>query len=372
MRPYNDYLEDGVSKKPLFMILLLVLLVVPVTAQEADVQPWVCPEGYEGQTLNFFNWATYIAENTIPDFEKLCGVTVVSSFFSSNDEMMTAIRTGNAGYDLIVPSDYAVTSLIEEGLVQPLDKTMLPNFTNLAEDMQSTLYDENNAYSIPYLLGTFGIGYNVNTVEGELTSWTQFFEHDGPVAWTWDARIMLSVALLMTGNDPNSSDPAAIEEAKQYLIDHNDNVTVIAQDDGQELLARGEVDMAIEYNGDIFQISTDCACDDFAYAIPQEGSGLSAGFILIPKDAPNPELAHVFLDYLLHPQVAADIANYTTYPTPNQAAIDAGLIDAALLENPAIYPPEDARENLYLLALLDPETEELYNRAWTDVQLSFE
>lgn len=359
------------------LCVLLALSLVGVYAQDAEtpVEPWVCPDSalnLPNKTLNVYNWATYIAENTIPDFEAACGVRVMLDFFDSNESMLARLRQGNPGYDIIIPSDYAVPVMIEEGLLLPLDHALIPNLANLAEDLRTSPYDPDSAYAVPYLWGTFGIGYNVNRVSEPVTSWQQFFEYDGPVAWIEDPRSMLSIALLMVGADPNSTDPAEIELARQYLVDHSANVVIIAADDGQEWLARGDVDMAFEYNGDIFQVNLDCDCEDFAYVIPDEGSGISSGFVAIPEGAQNPELAQVFIDYLLHPQVNADIANYTAYPSPNQAAIEAGLIDPVLLDNPGIYPPAELREKLFFLLLQDPDTENLFNDVWTEIKLSIQ
>lgn len=355
---------------PIAVAVLAVALAAPAAAQGHS--PWVCPAGFAGQHINVFNWTTYIAEDTMDNFAVACGVTYTYDNFDSNESLITRIRQGNPGYDIVVPGDYAVPAMIEEGLLLPLDLARIPNIANLAEDLRATPYDPESKYAVPYLWGTFGIGYNINAVDQPVTSWTQFFEHDGPVAWTDDPRLMLSVALVMTGADPNSGDPTEVAVAKQYLLDHSDNVVVIAADDGQELLARGEVDMAIEYNGDIFQIGLDCACDDFVYVVPEEGSGVSSGFIAVPVGAQNPDLAMVFIDYILDPYVSADIANYTAYPTPNQAAIDLGLIDPVLLANPGIYPPQEVRDKLFFLLLQDPETEQLFNDTWDEIKIQIQ
>ena len=359
------------GKQFLLTVLLLIAFVLggSALAQESELEPWVCPEGFAGQTLNVFNWSTYIAEDTISNFETLCAVNVTYDVYDSDGDMMNIIRQGNPGYDIVVPSDYAYPLMAQEGLLEPIDLSAIPNTVNLIDSLEADLDTESDVYALPYLLGTFGLGYNVERVGEEVTSWEQFFNYDGPVAWIDDPRTMMSIALTMTGADPNTADPDEIEAAKQYLLDHSDNVVAISADDGQELLARGEVDMVIDYNGDIYQIALDCECEDFVYVIPQEGSGYSAGFIGIPVDAQNPALATVFLDYLLDPAVAADIANFTTYPSPNQAAIDAGLIDEELLANKAIYPDEEAAENLYFLEPKDEPTEELYGFVWDEIKI---
>lgn len=350
--------------------LFALLTSATVFAQESSNKTdWTCPEGFAGQQLNVFNWSTYIAENTVSDFETLCGVTVVYDVYDSDDSLLARLRQGNPGYDIVVPSDFAVPTMIEEGLFEQLDLKNIPNFSNLSPDLRSAPYDPDSEYTVPYLWGTFGIGYNAAHVGEAVTSWEQFFNYDGPVAWIDDSRIMIAIGLVMVGYDPNSTDEEEIAAAGQYLIEHSSNVVAIAEDDGQEMLVRGEVDMAIEYNGDIFQLALDCECEDYAYTVPVEGTGFSSGYVGIPTGSQNHALAEVFIDYLLDPQVSADIANYTAYPTPNQTAIDEGLIDEALLSNPGVYPSEEARENIFFV-LPNIEMEELYLSIWDEVKIS--
>lgn len=359
--------------RKLVFIIVLLALALPVAAQDSG---WTCPEGFEGQQLNVFNWTTYIGLTTMDDFAAACGITYTYDNYDGDDALVSRLRQGNPGYDIVVPSDYMVPVMREEGLLQPLEIEKIPNFVNLSTDMQETAYDPDAEYAIPYLLGSWGVGYNVAAVanrlgEGvEFESWEQFFNYEGPVAWVDEPRAMLPIALLLLGFDPNSEDADEIEAAKQYLIEHSDNVIAIASDDGQELLVRGEVEMAVEYNGDIYQLNLDCACEDYNYIVPVEGSGYSSGFIAIPVGAQNPELARVFIDFILDPQNAANIANDTAYPTPNQAAIDAGLIQPELLESPILYPSEEAREHMFFLLYISEEAEQLYNDAWDEIKLA--
>jgi len=178
---------------------------------------------------------------------------------------------------------------------------------------------------------------------------------------------MIGVGLTMLGYDPNSTDPDEVAEARDYLLENGTNVVTVAGDDGQVLLERGEVDIAIEYNGDISQIIADCECDDFAYVLPEEGSNVWVDNLAIPLDAPNPELAMVFMDYILDAQVGADLSNFIAYASPNQASIESGLIDESMLNDPAIYPPDEQLENLFTSVYLGPEGEELYNNAWDEL-----
>jgi len=352
---------------------------IPVFAQDATTEPtaeataamttWTCPDGFAGQTLNVFNWTTYVAENTVSNFEKLCGVKVVYDTYESNEALLARLRGGNPGYDIVVPTDYMVANMIGLGLLEPIDLTKIPNFANVSESLKNQPYDPNNMYSVPYQWGTVGIGYNTDKVGKEVTSWQDMFTYDGPVAWLDDQRATIGNALNILGYDPNSVDPAQINESRDFLINNGKNVVAIAADDGQAMLERGDVDMTVEYSGDIFQVMSDCNCSNIAFVIPKEGTNLWVDNLAIPTGAPNKALAEVFLDYILDPQVGADISNYTAYASPNQAAIDGKLITPDLLSNPGIYPPEDIRAHLFSIKPI-PEGEQLYNDAWDEIKIS--
>ncbi len=348
------------------LALLLSLVVFGGMAQAQT--SWTCPEGFAGQTLTVYNWTTYIAEDTIPNFEALCGVRVQYDTFPTDDDMLARIRQGNPGYDVVVPSSAVLALMIEEGLVLPLDKANIPNFANLDDEFLGLYYDPNDDYGVPYQWGTIGIGYNIERVGFEITSWEQMFAYQGAVSWLEDTRGMIGVALLMLGHDPNSSDPAEIDEAKDYLIERGRNVVYINQDDGQEVLLRGEADIVVEYSGDIFQIIEECDCDTYRYVIPEEGTYFWIDLLAIPTGAPNKVLAEVFIDYILDPQVNADISNFTAYGTPNRLAIELGLIDPDLLDDPGIYPSAEIFERLFFVEQ-DSVREQLYNDAWDEIRI---
>jgi spermidine/putrescine transport system substrate-binding protein len=344
------------------------LLARLAAASAAPPSAWVCPEGFAGQTLSVYNWTTYVAENTIADFEAACGVRVTYDTYPSDDDMLARLRQGNPGYDVVVPSDRVVAILIAEGRLLPLDHARIPNLANVGPTFLDLPYDPGNRHSLPYQWGTMGIGYHVGRVGDDVESWLDLFTYDGPVSWIEDIRAMMGSAALAIGIDPNASDPDDIDAIKRFMIENGRNVLVINQDDGQEILLRGEVDMVVEYSGDIFQIIDECGCDDYAFIIPREGANVWIDSVAIPVGAPNPALAHAFLDYLMSAQVAADVANTTAYGSPNRAAIDAGLIDPELLANPGIYPSEETLAGLFW-AVQDPALEAAYNDAWDELKI---
>lgn len=338
------------------------------SAALAESGAWTCPPGFAGQSLHVYNWSTYVAEDTIPNFEALCDVKVVYDTYPSDDDMLTRLRQGNPGYDIVVPSGVNVYLLVSGGLIEPLDKANIPNMANLDPTFLDLPFDPGNVYTVPYQWGTTGIGYNVKKVGHAITSWKDMFEYDGPVSWLDDVPGMLGAGLILTGSDPNSADPKAIDRAKTYLIDHGQNVVYINQDDGQEVLARGEADIVVEYSGDIFQLMDECGCDDYAYVIPSEGTNFWVDNLAIPTGAPNKALAEAFIDYILDPKVGADISNYTAYGTPNRAAREDGYIDPEYLSDPGIYPSAETQAKLFY-ATQNAAREQLLNDAWDEVKI---
>ncbi len=350
-----------------FPILMLVfLLLVPAAAQD-DMAAWTCPEGYEGQTLSIFNWSTYIAEDTVPNFEAACGVTVNYDIYESNEAMLARIRQGNPGYDLVVPSGGTVQRMAEEMLLIPIDLEMIPNVANVIEDFLAPAFDPENMYSLPYQWGTLGVGYRIEAFPDGISSWDDIWAYEGSVAWIDDRDAMFGIALAILGYDPNTTDGDEINEARDYLIEHGGNVVTVAADDGQVLLERGEVDVAVEYSGDISQILGACECEDYAYVLPGGVGNVWFDNMAIPVDAPNPELAMVFMDYILDAKVGADLTNYIWYASPNQASIDSGYIDEEILADPTVFPPADQMASLFVIIDKGEEAEQLINDAWDEL-----
>lgn len=372
-------------KLMLVLCLGVILLGVPAFAQDsAPKTTWTCPADVvalvqslpeSDRVLNWYNWTTYEADNTRPDFGTLCGVKVTEDNFGSNEELIAKLRQGNPGYDLVVPTGSNIPQMIREGLLEEIDMSKIPNFVNVSESLQKPTYDPDNKYTVPYQWGTIAIGYNKEAVGKEVTSWEDMWSFQGNVAWLEDPRNMLGIALVLLGKDPNTTNVDEINAARDYLVDHGSNVRTIAQDDGQEKLLSGEADMVIEYSGDIFQIIANCEAnadqnckDKFAFVIPKEGAIRWVDNLAIPKDAPHAALAHAFIDYILDPQVGADISNYTAYASPNQKAIDEKLIDPTYLDSTIIYPDAEASKNLFTVVDLGDETARAYNDAWTELR----
>ncbi len=353
----------------LFLILCaLALCCAPAFAQSSSGTGfWACPTSVAGQSLHVYNWTTYIAEDTISNFERLCSVTVTYDTYASDDDMIAELEKGNPGYDVVVPTDVNVATMISENLLQPLNMKLIPDFANVDPKFANPSYDPGNVYTVPYQWGTIGVGYNKTKIPNGIKSWNDVFNYNGPVAWIDYPRQMYGIVLNLLGDDPNTADTKLIDQASQFLLAHKANVYAIAPDTGQDMLAAKQADIVIEYNGDILQVINSCQCNDFAYTIPQEGSVIWTDNMAIPAGAPNPTLANIFIDYVLNAQVGADISNYTAYATPNAASINNGLIETQYADNPAIYPSADIRAKLFPNKA-DPNLDKLYSDAWSKVK----
>jgi spermidine/putrescine transport system substrate-binding protein len=352
----------------LVSVLCLVASLSAVSADDGDGLAWVCPAGLAGKTLRMLSWSTYIAEDTIPNFEAACDVRVEYYEMGSYDEMVASVDQGAGAYDIAMAIDYVVTEMTSKNLLRPLNRDLIPNFSNLDPAFVGLPYDAGNTYAIPYVWGTVGIGYDANVVSQPLTSWADFFAYAGRVAWLDDARAMLGVMLKLNGYDPNTSDEAALNAAVDAILESTANeVFQIAPDNGQDLLLRGEVDAVVEYGGDILQLEEACACADYVFVLPAEGMNYYVDNMVIPFNAPEPELAHAFIDYILEAQVGADLVNAIRYGSPNAAAMP--LIDPEMRDNPLVYPSADYMARSWVTEYKGA-AEQFYAEAWNRVNIA--
>ncbi|NTW03068.1 MAG: spermidine/putrescine ABC transporter substrate-binding protein, partial [Oscillochloris sp.] len=213
-----------------------------------------------------------------------------------------------------------------------------------------------------YLWGTIGIGYNHTAIEREIHSWSDLFDPTfaGRVALLDDPRTTLGIILLSLGFSPNTTDPVEITAAQNFLSRHANQINTYAPDDGQDLLANGNVDLVLEFSGDILQIMT--KNPNVHYSIPAEGSLIWIDNMCILRNSPNKASAERFINFILDPNIGADLASYTRYSSPNIAALN--QISAEDRNNQALYPTNEIRERLFFLVDVGGQATELYNEAW--------
>lgn len=325
----------------------------------------------EEKKLNFYNWDTYIGETTLADFQSATGIEAKMDLFGDNAELFAKMREGNPGYDVIVPTNDFVERMWRAKLLQPIDHGAIPNFrTNISKLFQDADFDPGRKYSMPYMWGTMGIGYRKSKVKRP-DSWSavwgaQSDQYRGRVGWISEPGSMLGMAMRYLGYSFNSANPGEIREAADQLIKYKKNVKGVFEDNGQDLLASGECDLVVEWNGDIAQLINEDP--DVDYVIPNEGGYYWQDCLCIPAGAPHPQNAHVFINFLLDAEIGRDLAAFIEYATANAAARK--LMDDSYNKNPAIFPPEEVLSNLEPSLYLGEERAQLIDEEWTRVLAS--
>jgi spermidine/putrescine transport system substrate-binding protein len=274
--------------------------------------------------ISFFNWADYMDDDILDQFEEECGVRVNQDVFSSNEDMIARIQAGNSGYDLIVPSDYAVQIMVERGLLRELNLDNIPNLKNLNPDLMSLFYDPTNSYSLPYQWGITGIAYNRAYFDTPPDSWAYILDpelacqHRGFISLLDDEREAVGAALKYMGYSYNETDPGRHAEARDLLISSKNCLAGYNSDNFNQTLAGEEVILALAWSGGTALATSEN--ENVAFVIPQEGGAIWMDNLAIPIDAPNAYTAEIFINYLLDAEIGAQLSNYTYYFTPNLAA----------------------------------------------------
>ena len=343
-------------------------------------------EGGEAKVLNVYNYSDYIAEDTIPNFEKATSIKVTYDVFDSDEMVETKLLTGNSGYDIVVPTLNFFGRQIQAGVFLPLDKSKIPNLANLDAGVMARIagQDPENKYGVPYMIGTTGIGYNVAKLKerfggstGIADSWDLVFKPEN-IAKMKDCGVtlldtpadMIPIALHYLGEDPHSHDPATIQKAAELLKSIRPYVQNFHSSQYVGSLANGSTCLVVGWSGDIIQ-ARDRAEEaengvEVAYSIPKEGAPQWFDMLAIPKDAKHPENAYAFINYLLEPQVAANNTNVTHYANPVKSATP--LVEAAIRDDKTIYPSDEVAAKMFTYAINPPEVDKLYTRLWTEIK----
>jgi spermidine/putrescine transport system substrate-binding protein len=320
----------------------------------------------EEPKLNFYNWDTYIGETTLEDFKGASKIDVNMSMFANNDELFNKLRAGNQGYDVIVPSNDFVERMVAADMIVPLDHSLIPNMKNIDPSFADVAYDPGRKYSMPYTWLVLGIGYRKSKVKAVPDSWKLLFDSDEykcRIALLDEAGDLFRLYGRYLGKSVNELTPADIETIVTMMSKQKANVKAFHQDNGQDLLVKGEVDLVLEYNGDIAQKMIED--DDIDFVVPKEGSQLNSDSLCIPKGAAHPKNAHAFINYLLDAEVGKAITSTILYPTPNAAA--KALMPDAYKSNPVVFPPADILAKCEY-AKFRPDMQKLYDQGLTRVK----
>jgi putrescine transport system substrate-binding protein len=333
------------------------------------------------KVLNVYNWSDYIASDVVPAFEKEYGIKVNYDVFDSNEVLETKLLAGRTGYDIVVPSASFMERQIKAGVFQKLDKAKLKNLGNMDPDIlqRVALHDPGNEHSVNYFWGTSGVGYNVEKIkermpDAPLDSFAMFYDpavvskfKDCGVTVLDAPSEILGTVLLYLGKDPNSEAPEDLAAAEKVLLAMRPNVRYVNSSKYIEDLANGEVCLTLGWVGDVFQ-ARDRANEagkgvKIDYKIPKEGAIMFFDMLAVPADAPHPINAHLFIDYLMRPEIAAKNSTFVHYANSNKASYD--KLPAEVRDDPSIYPSPE------IMAKLKPDLAEsapftrLLTRSWT-------
>ena len=327
----------------------------------------IAPTG-EDPKLNFYNWDTYIGETSLDDFKGASGIAVNMSLFANNDELFNKLRAGNPGFDVIVPSNDFVERMAQAKMIMPLDHSLIPNMKNIDPAFADADYDPGRKYSMPYTWLALGIGYRKSKVKTKPDSWKVLFDSDeykGRISLLDEAGDLFRLYGKYLGKSVNALTPADVETIVKMMIKQKPFVKAFHQDNGQDLLVKGEVDLVLEYNGDIAQKMVDD--DDIDFVIPKEGSQLNSDTLCIPTGAPRPKNAHAFINFMLDGENGKKLTETIQYPTPNAAA--KALMPDSYKTNPVIFPPADMLAKCEY-AKFREDMQKLYDQGLTRVKAS--
>jgi putrescine transport system substrate-binding protein len=334
--------------------------------------------------VHVYNWSDYIDESILADFTKETGIKVVYDVFDSNDILETKLLAGGSGYDVVVPTGPFLARQIQAGVFQKLDKSKLPNLSNMWPQVSERLakYDPGNQYAVNYMWGTTGIGYNVDKVKKALgdvpiDSWDVLFKPENAKKLkSCGVNILdasdetFAIAMNYAGKDPDSKNTKDLEAGGKVYAAVRPFAKTFNSSAYIDDLANGDICITIGWSGDILQAKNRAEEAkngvNVEYIIPKEGTYMWFDNLAIPADAKNVDEAHAFINYLMKPEVIAKASNYVQYANGNLASQK--FIDKAILENPSVYPSEEVTKKLFTISPYGPKEQRVLNRIWTQIK----
>jgi spermidine/putrescine transport system substrate-binding protein len=310
--------------------------------------------------LHIYNWSDYIAEDTVPNFQKEFGVKVTYDTYESNEEMVAKLQAGATGYDIVVPSGYIIPVLVATDMIVPINKKYLTNWNNVSPIFQNLSSDPGNKHTVPWQWGTTGIAYRNDKIKTPIDSWAVFLDKQFGKKMTMmdDGREVIGAMLRYRGHSLNSINPAELAQAKKDCVAAKKQLKAYISAPVKAQLISGDVLISQLWNGDTTQAKAEQP--NLAYVIPKEGCTIWGDSMCIPKSAPNKRAAHEWMNYVLRPEVGAALSEATGYGTPNAAA-------ARVMKNPVPYPTEEELKRLEYQVDLGKDTA-TWDQIWTEIK----
>ncbi len=330
-----------------------------------------------GMEVNVYNWGEYISIDdgeecffdTNREFEKLTGIKVLYTNFATNEEMYAKIKSGGTAYDVIIPSEYMISRMINEGMLEKLDFSNIPNFSYIKEDLVNPDYDPTNEYSVPYMWGVVGIVYNTMKVypEDNVNTWDILWDekYEGNIFMFSNSRDTFGIALKRLGYSYNTTNEDEIRAAAESLAEQKELVQAYVMDEIFDKMGGGEAALAPYYAGDALTMMEDNP--DLAFAVPEEGTNFYVDAMCIPKGAPHKEAAEMYINFMCETLVALKNCEYVMYSTPHTEAFK--YLDEEV-RNSISYPSDDIMEKAEAYTALPLDTTKLVDSLWTDLMSS--
>lgn len=350
--------------------LLSVILCATLTASTALIST-----GCGGETkeeINVFNWGEYISNgeedtlDVIADFEEKYNVKVNYTNYESNEEMYNMLKDSNSSYDVIIPSDYMISKLIEEDRLEKINFENVPNASNLMEKYKKTEFDPTGEYSVAYSWGVVALAYNKTMVSEKPTSFASLWDekYSGNILMFNNSRDAMAIAMKLKGITPTSVTKKDIDTASAYLTEQKPILKKYVMDQVFTEMEGDQAALAPYYAGDIAAMMGNN--ENLDYVLPEEGSNLFIDSMCIPKTTQNKELAEKFINYMLEAEVAKANAEYIGYSTPNQAAYE--LLDDSVKNNQLVYPSDEYLAKCYTFANLPQDVYDYMQDQFLKVQ----
>ena len=349
--------------KKVLSVLLAVLMAVPLLAACGESSSSKYPNG----EINVLNWGEYIADGTdgsediLTQFEEEFGIKINYKVCPDNETLYTYLKQGDS-YDVIIPSDYMLSRLIEEDMLEKLNFDNIPNFSDVSDTFVDPPYDPTNEYSVPYMWGTVGIIYNTTMVQEDVTSWSILFDEDyaDQILMINNPRDAIGVALKYLGYSYNTTDKAQITEAVDLLVEQKPLVQTYVMDEIFDKLESGEAAIGVYYAGDYLTMLENN--EDLAFCVPEEGSNYFVDAMCIPKGAANKENAEKFINFMCSTEVGLANCDAIGYSTPLNSVLEA--LDAEVREDPVAYPSDDVLSRCEQFLNLPQDILEFYDSEW--------
>ncbi|KEI06130.1 spermidine/putrescine ABC transporter substrate-binding protein [Clostridium botulinum] len=322
--------------------------------------------GKDKNALNVYNWGDYIDESVIKQFEEEYHIKVNYETFATNEDMYVKLKKGGTNYDVVIPSDYMITKMINESMLEKIDMKNIPNFKDIPGKFKNLAFDPKNQYSVPYMWGTVGIIYNIKLIKDKIDSWDALWnpKYKDQILMVDSQRDAIAVALKKLGYSINTRNKTELKKAEQELMKQKPLVRAYVGDEVKDLMVDEEGAIAVVWSGDAVTMMKNNS--NLRYVIPKEGSNLWFDNMVIPKGSTHKKQAELFINFMTRPDISLKNVDYIGYSTPNAKTME--MLDSETKNDKAAYPEYEKLKKCEVFIDLGDFIKD-YDRAWTEIKV---